>query len=67
MPVACGLDVEAVTEALGAHRHHDPDHLESTGFVLDDNPRIQTMVCSSNAVGRLTPADTLGFVDHHRG
>lgn len=65
-PVAWGLDVDDVAATLGAYRHRDPDYLESTGFVLDGVSRIQTMVYSSNAIGRFTPADTLGFVDYHR-
>ena len=61
-PVGYGVDADAIAAATGAYVNAAPRHLQSTGFVLDQNGRVITAVYSSGAIGRLMPDDVVGFV-----
>jgi hypothetical protein len=63
-PVGHSADAEHVAAALGSYTHHDPQYLQSTGFVLDPEGRILVAVYSSDAIGRLVADDVAGFVKY---
>jgi peroxiredoxin len=64
VPVGHSADAEHVAAALGSYTHHDPQYLQSTGFVLDPEGRILVAVYSSDAIGRLVADDVAGFVKY---
>ena len=61
-PVGYGADAAAIAAATGAYTGGDPRHLQSTGFVLGPDGRVEVAVYSSGAIGRLVPDDVVGFV-----
>lgn len=61
-PVGHGADARDIAEQTGAFVNNDPQHLQSTGFVLDPQGRVVVSVYSSGAIGRLVPEDVLGLV-----
>lgn len=63
-PVGYGADVRAVSAATGAFVNQDPVALQATGFIVNPEGRVVTAVYSTRAIGRLMPADVLGFVRH---
>jgi peroxiredoxin len=63
-PLGYGADAQALAELTGAYINSDPVYLQSTGFVLDPDGRVITVVYSSNAIGRLMPEDVIGFIKH---
>jgi peroxiredoxin len=65
-PVGHSADVDALHTALGAFVNHDPDYVQSTGFVLDPDGRVLVGVYSSGAIGRLLPEDVSGMVRYLR-
>jgi peroxiredoxin len=65
-PLGYGADARALEEVTGAYINPDPLYLESTGFVLDPEGRVITVVYSSNAIGRLLPDDVVGFIRHQQ-
>jgi peroxiredoxin len=66
-PVGCEVDVPKVAKALECYTDPDATFLQSTGFVLDPHGNILLALYSSGPIGRLGPADVLGFVARHRG
>lgn len=62
--VGYGADVRAVSAATGAFVNQDPVALQATGFIISPEGRVVTAVYSTRAIGRLMPADVLGFVRH---
>jgi peroxiredoxin len=63
-PVGHSADVDYVAALTGAYTNPHPKYFQSTGFVLDPSGRVITAVYSSGAIGRLLPADVVGFVDY---
>ena len=61
-PVAHSATPQLVATATGAYLSDDGSYLESSGFVLAPDGSILTAVYSSAAIGRLVPADVIGFV-----
>ena len=61
-PVGHSVDVDSVAAATGAYTNAAPKYFQSTGFVLDPEGRVLTAVYSSGAIGRLVPADVVGFI-----
>ena len=61
-PVGHSVDVDRVAAATGAYTNASPKYFQSTGFVLDPDGRVITAVYSSGAIGRLVPADVVGFI-----
>lgn len=61
-PVGHSADAQAIAKLTGAFVNDDPLFLQSTGFVLDPEGRVVVSVYSSGAIGRLVPADVIGFV-----
>lgn len=61
-PVGHSVDVDRVAAATGAYTNASPKYFQSTGFVLDPEGRVITAVYSSGAIGRLVPADVVGFI-----
>lgn len=61
-PVGHGADAPDIARQTGAFVNNDPQHLQSTGFVLDPQGRVVVSVYSSGAIGRLVPEDVLGLV-----
>jgi peroxiredoxin len=65
-PVGHSADAGALHDALGAFVNAEPEHLQSTGFVLDPEGRVLVSVYSSGAIGRLVPDDVVGLVRYLR-
>jgi peroxiredoxin len=65
-PVGCEADVSQVAEDLECYTDPEVTFLQSTGFVLDPDGTILLALYSSGPIGRLGPADILGFVGRHR-
>lgn len=65
-PVGYGADVQAVSAATGAFVNQNPVALQATGFIINPDGRVVTAVYSTRAIGRLMPADVLGFVRHFK-
>jgi len=63
-PVGHSADVDRVAALTGAYTNSQPRYFQSTGFVLDPSGRVITAVYSSGAIGRLLPADVVGFVGY---
>ena len=67
-PVAYGVSVDAVAEALGAYYDPHPTHtrpyLHSAGFLLGPEGTVLLAVYSSGAIGRLVWQDVLGLVKY---
>jgi peroxiredoxin len=61
-PLGYGADAHALAELTGAFVNPDPVFVQSTGFVLDPEGKVVISVYSSGAIGRLLPADVLGYV-----
>jgi len=62
-PVAYGADPTAIAAATGAYTGEER-YLQSTGFVLDPEGRVELAVYSSGAIGRLVPDDVAGYVQY---
>ena len=65
-PVGCEADVPAVAQALGCYTDPHETFFQSTGFVLDPAGNTLLALYSSGPIGRLGPADVLGFVSRRR-
>ena len=61
-PVGYGADAEAIAAATGAYTDADSRYIQSTGFVLGPDGRVEIAVYSSGAIGRLVPDDVAGYV-----
>lgn len=68
-PVAYGIDPHELTKLIGNYVGTDlPRHYaQSTNVLLDDQGRVLVAVYSSGPIGRLTPADVLGYLAYLRG
>ena len=68
-PVGHSADAHAVSELLGTYLGDNGDgpFLQSTGFVLRPDGTVAVAVYSSDAIGRLTPPDVLGYIKYHSG
>jgi peroxiredoxin len=65
-PVGHSADADAVGALTGAFVNAEPNHLQSTGFVLSPDGDVLVSVYSSGAIGRLVPEDVVGMVRHVR-
>lgn len=67
-PVGHSADPEAVAELLGTYLgdHGNGPFLQASGFVLRPDSTVAVAVYSSDAIGRLTPQEILGFVSYQR-
>lgn len=67
-PVGHSADAAAVSELLGSYLgdHGNGPFLQSTGFVLRPDGTVAVAVYSSDAIGRLTAPDVLGYVAHQK-
>lgn len=67
-PVAYSLDPEAVAAEVGNYLSDGSDGkptcFQATGFVLTPEGKVAVALYSSNAVGRLNAADTLGVIKY---
>ncbi len=78
-PVAYGVDAREVSAVTGIHVNEDPVFLEASGFVLNPDGRIETVIYTSSdlsedrivttvdstgPIGRLMPDDVLHLVRH---
>ena len=61
-PVGYGADAGAIAAATGAYISADSRYVQSTGFLLDPDGRVEIAVYSSGAIGRLVPDDVAGYV-----
>lgn len=67
-PVGHSADAAAVSELLGTYLgdHGNGPFLQSTGFVLKPDGTVAVAVYSSEAIGRLTAPDVLGYVAYQK-
>lgn len=67
-PVGHSADPHKVADVLGAYLgdHGNGPFLQSTGFVLRPDGTVAVAVYSSDAIGRLTAPDVLGYVTYQR-
>lgn len=65
-PVGCDASVPEIAKALECYTDPDATFFQSTGFVLDPDGKILLALYSSGPIGRLAPADVLGFVARRR-
>jgi peroxiredoxin len=65
-PVGCDADVAQVAKALECYTDSNATFFQSTGFVLDPDGNIMLALYSSGPIGRLGPADVLGFLSRRR-
>lgn len=69
-PVGYGLDPEATSNVFGNYLSDGNDghdtYIQATGFVVAPDGTIAVAVYSSNAIGRLNAADTLGMIKYAR-
>lgn len=67
-PVGHSADAHAVAELLGNYLGDNGNgaFLQSSGFVLKPDGTVAVAVYSSDAIGRLTAPDVLGFVKYQR-
>ena len=63
-PVGHSADADEIVVATGAYTNEDPQHLQSTGFVLAPDGTVITAVYSTGAIGRLVADDVAGLVHH---
>jgi peroxiredoxin len=63
-PVGYGADAAAIAAATGAYTGDGSRYLQSTGFVLNPEGRVEVAVYSSGAIGRLVPDDVVGYVHY---
>ena len=61
-PAGYGADAGAIAAATGAYISADSRYVQSTGFLLDPDGRVEIAVYSSGAIGRLVPDDVAGYV-----
>ena len=61
-PVGYGADAAEIAAATGAYTSVGAGYLQSTGFVLGSDGRVEVAVYSSGAIGRLVPDDVAGLV-----
>jgi len=61
-PVGHSADAKSIAAATGAFVNDDPEHLQSTGFVLDPEGGVIVAVYSNGAIGRLVPEDVAGLI-----
>jgi peroxiredoxin len=66
-PVGHSADAHKVSEAIGSFVNPDPEHLQTTGFVLGPDGRVIVSVYSTGAIGRLVPEDVAGLIRYIRG
>jgi len=67
-PVGHSADAHAVSDLLGTYLgdHGNGPFLQSSGFVLRPDGTVAVAVYSSDAIGRLTPPDVLGFIKYQQ-
>jgi peroxiredoxin len=65
-PVGYAADAAAIAAATGAYTGDGSRYLQSTGFVLNPEGRVEVAVYSSGAIGRLVPDDVVGYVQYLR-
>jgi peroxiredoxin len=67
-PVAYGIDPHELAELIGNYVGTDLPHYyaQSTNVLLDDQGRVLVAVYSTGAIGRLAPADIVGYLAHLR-
>jgi len=67
-PVAHSADPSRLEQVLGSYIGDDEDgrYAQSTGFLLRPDGTVAVAVYSSEAIGRLTASDVLGYVAHVR-
>lgn len=67
-PVAYGADPDKLADVIGNYAGTDMPrrYAQTTNVVLDPAGRVMLAVYSSGAIGRLTPAEVLGYVAYLR-
>ncbi len=67
-PVAYGLDAQTIAAEVGNYLSDGsdgkPTYSQATGFILTPDGKVAVAVYSSNAIGRLNAADTLGLIKY---
>lgn len=63
-PVGCEVNARVISAQTGALFSGDKEFLHATGFLLNREGKVMVAVYSTGAIGRLTPKDCLGLIDH---
>ncbi|WP_420595506.1 peroxiredoxin family protein [Deinococcus sp.] len=68
LPIAYGLDAQDTAARIGMYTSDGsdgkPTYFQATGFVLTPTGQVAVALYSSNAIGRLNAADTLGMIKY---
>jgi alkyl hydroperoxide reductase subunit AhpC len=62
--VGYGLNVEEISQKLGAFYDKDKGYLHATGFIINPEGKIINGVYSNRSVGRLIAKDCVRLIDH---
>ena len=66
--MAYGLDAQTIAAEVGNYLSDGsdgkPTYSQATGFILTPDGKVAVAVYSSNAIGRLNAADTLGLIKY---
>lgn len=65
-PYAYGLDVEEHSKALGCYYEPKDMYLHATGFVLDDDKKINISAYSSGVLGRIRADNALSVIRYYQ-
>jgi peroxiredoxin len=63
-PVGHSADAEKVAAATGAFTNEAPRYLQPTGYILSPEGSVMSAVYATNAVGRLSAGEVIGFVEY---
>jgi peroxiredoxin len=63
-PIGHGADAGEVAAITGAYVNDTPRYLQTTGFLLAPDGKIQNAVYSSGPIGRLVAEDVIGMVTY---
>jgi peroxiredoxin len=63
-PMGHSANADLVVAATGAFANEEPHYLQPTNFILAPDGTILNALYSTNAMGRITPAEVVGLVSY---
>jgi peroxiredoxin len=63
-PVAHSLNAETISSLTGAFFDEENRYIHATGFILTPEGTVAIAVYSTGSIGRLTPKDSKGYIEH---
>lgn len=61
-PIGYGADPDTIAAVTGAFTNPDPHYLQPTSFIVAPNGTVLSILYSSSAVGRLSAAEAIRFI-----